>query len=108
MRMKYNEANQYTNIVTTVYVDGSDNPHNQKRTQEYLNLKCPHCTHEGWVDNGNVEDMTKNDIENARCNSCGEEFFLTYMDEYFNDGEFNSDPTDMENKSAFPDLMEVL
>ena len=103
-KMKWNDADGYTNIVTEINIDDSDNDYNQKITLQYLKLKCPKCENEGWIYQGNVNDNSKTFIENAQCNACNHEFFLTYFDEWANNGNFCIDPEVMEDKNNFPRL----
>ena len=96
--MEYDEAKEYNHTIETVQV------YRNSKILEYLKLRCPHCDNEGWVYNGNIRDMTMNDVENARCNVCNEEFFITYMDEWMQNGEIGVDSTEMEPMENFSDL----
>jgi len=74
--MKYNSAEDYLNIISTIEIPDTTNQYNQRRIWQYLKVKCPHCAQEGWVDNGDIEDLTKSDIESVKCNSCQKAFFF--------------------------------
>lgn len=33
---------------------------------------CSHCKEKNWVNNGDLDDLTKTDIEAFKCHNCGE------------------------------------
>jgi len=100
--MKWNITDEYTNISSFIVI--TEMHGNQECQYQYEKVKCPTCQNEGWLDNGDIKDLTQSCVECVKCNVCGHEFFLTYFEEWANSGEFPTDPTILESIDAFPRL----
>lgn len=45
-------------------------PKKVKRMRQWVQISCAHCDTENLVDNGDVEDLTVDDISGFKCHAC--------------------------------------
>lgn len=43
---------------------------------QWLEMNCPRCRVNNWIDNGDPTDLTVNDVEGFQCWHCGANFVL--------------------------------
>lgn len=43
---------------------------------QWLEITCPHCHVNNWIDNGDPTDMTGFDVEGFQCWHCGDNFLF--------------------------------
>jgi len=43
---------------------------------EIYDINCPKCNNKNWVNNGDINDLSRPDVESVKCWSCKHVFFI--------------------------------